>query len=167
MTRLVVNIVGDSAGGRLAESRFVDRPWLPGGERNLYELAFAAASLGHDVELRGWLDRATFAEMQAGAESTPRVNLTARRPTGDDFVVVPEGWRDPADYAWIVLSDARLGLFVLAPPGLFGWPFAETDWDRPDPLSVSIEALARPEHFQAMRACGFESHALPRPRRRR
>ena len=30
------------------------RPYISGGERSLYELAFAGAALGLDVELRGY-----------------------------------------------------------------------------------------------------------------
>jgi hypothetical protein len=155
-TRLVVDLVGDRVHGRVAESRFVERPFLPGGEHNMYELAFAAAALGHDVELRGWLDRPTFEMLAAGAGCRPQVDLPARRPVADDLVVVPEGWRDPLDYGWLALSPARLGLFVLAAPGLFGWPFIAESWDPPDPLTVPLDELARPEHFQAMAGLGFE-----------
>lgn len=152
--RLVVNAVGDAAGGRLAESRFVERPFLPGGEHNLYELAFAASALGYDVELRGWLDRPSFERMADGAGTAPRTDLPPRRPEADDLVVVPEGWRDPLDYARLLLSPARLAIFVLAAPGLFGWPFVES-WEAPDPLTVDLERLARAEHFRGMAACGL------------
>jgi hypothetical protein len=153
--RVVVNLVGDAAHGQLAESRFVQRPFLPGGEHNAYELAFAAAQCGYDVELRGWLDQAAFRRLSEGAGVAPRVALAPRRATGDDLVVVPEGWRDPLEYARILLSPARVALFVLAAPGLFGWPFSGPGWTAPDPLSVALDTLATPAHFQAMHGAGF------------
>lgn len=153
--RLVVNAVGDPVRGRLAESRFVERPFLPGGEHNLYELAFAAAALDYDVELRGWLDRPTFERLAAVVGVEPRVDLPARRPELSEVVVVPEGWRDPLDYVGLILSPARLVLYVLAAPGLFGWPFVASPWQPPDPVTVPLDALARPEHFRGMQAAGF------------
>jgi hypothetical protein len=153
--RVVVELVGDAAHGRLSESRFVERPFLPGGEHNMYELAFAAATIGADVELRGWLDRAAFERLAHGAETAPRVGLPARAPEPGELVIVPEGWKDPLEYARLLLSPARLALFVLAAPGLFGWPFCEPGWRVPDPLTVPLDAVAKPAHFQAMRLLGF------------
>jgi hypothetical protein len=46
-------------------------------------------------------------------------------------------------------------MMMLAPPGLFGWPF-QADWTRSDPLSAKAEEMATPEHFRAMEALGFE-----------
>ena len=140
---IVVNLVGDPSHGLLAESRFVPRAFLPGGEHNMYELAFAAAQGGYDVELRGWLDRATFEEMRDAVGAAPAVELPAREPTADDFVVVPEGWVSPLDYARLLLSPARVAVFVLAAPGLFGWPFVGPDWTRPDPLTVALDSSRR------------------------
>lgn len=154
--RIVVNLVGDPDHGRLAESRFVERPFLPGGEQNLYSLAFAAAYLGHDVELRGWLDKPTFERMKSATGAAPRVGLDARSPAVDDFVVMPEGWREPLDYARLVMSPARLAIYILAAPGLFGWPFIDGPWEPPDPLTVSLADVARPEHFQGMAALGCQ-----------
>jgi hypothetical protein len=153
--RVVVNLVGDAAHGQLAESRFVQRAFLPGGEHNAYELAFAVAQCGYDVELRGWLDRPAFSRLGEGAGVLPRVQLAPRRPDRDDLVVVPEGWRDPLEYARMLLSPARVAVFVLAAPGLFGWPFSAPGWTAPDPLSVALDSLATPEHFQAMHEVGF------------
>ncbi len=152
---IVVNLVGDPVHGLLAESRFVPRTFLPGGEHNMYELAFAAAAAGYDVELRGWLDRTTFDEMRDALGAAPATELPARTPTADDFVVVPEGWGNPVDYARLLLSPARLALFVLAAPGLFGWPFVGPGWSRPDPLTVALDSLAAPVHFAAMAELGF------------
>jgi hypothetical protein len=153
--RIVVNLVGDAVDGRLADSRFVDRPFLPGGEQNLYEFAFAAAALGCEVELRGWLDRPVFERMAAGAGAQPAIDLPPRRPAADDLVVVPEGWRDPLDYLGLLLSPARLAIFILAAPGLFGWPFVASRWEPVDPLTVPLDQLARPEYFRGMDALHF------------
>jgi glycosyltransferase involved in cell wall biosynthesis len=153
--RIVVTSVGDPVHGRLAESRFVERPFLPGGEHNLYEFAFAAASIGWDVELRGWLDRPSFERLAGAAGAAPRVELPARPPRGDDLVVVPEGWRDPLDYLRLMLSPARVAVFILAAPGLFGWPFVAGSWEPPDPLEVPLDEVARPEHFQGMAGLGL------------
>ena len=154
--RVVVNLVGDAAHGKLAESRFVARPFLPGGEHNAYEFAFAAAVGGHDVELRGWLDRPTFDALAHEAGAAPQVELGARAPDARDLVIVPEGWRDPLEYARLLLSPARLALFVLAAPGLFGWPFSAAGWTPPDPLTVGLDELATPMHFRAMHATGYQ-----------
>jgi GT2 family glycosyltransferase len=153
--RFVVNLIGDAAHGQLAASGFEERPFLPGGEQNMYELAFAAAALGHEVELRGFIEPRAFERMRAGSGAQPTVELAARRPTGDDLVVVPEGWQDPLEYARLLLSPARLAMFLLAAPGLFGWPFTDGDWRRPDPLTVDVTAVARPRDFQAIDATGF------------
>jgi hypothetical protein len=153
--RLVVNLVGDAHHGYLAESRFSDKVFVSGGELNEMQLAFAAATAGHEVELRGWLHEPTFRRFAEAAGATPAVELDARRPADDDLVVVPEGWKDPLEYLQIALSPARLVLFVLAAPGLFGWDFTDS-WSLPDPLTVDLETVALPEHFAAMRALGFE-----------
>ena len=153
--RVVVDLVGEAAHGLLAASEFVERPFLPGGEHNMYELAFAAAAGGFDVELRGWLDRAAFKRLENGAGVAPRVDLPARAPEPKDFIVMPEGWDDPLAYARLLLSPARLAIFLLAPPGLFGWPFSAPGWARPDPLTVSLDAVGRPEHFRAMHELGI------------
>jgi len=164
--RIVVNLVGEPAHGLLAESRFVERPFLYGGERTSMYFAFAAAALGYEVELRGWLRREDFDACAARVGAAPGVDLPARPPEPDDFVVVPEGWREPLDYLQLSLSPARLAMYVLAPPGLFGWPFTQPDWTPPDPLRVEVTAVGRPEHFAAIRAMGFElfthSHGLAR-----
>jgi hypothetical protein len=154
--RLVVDLLGDADSGQLAASSFESRPFLPGGEHNLYELAFAAKALGWDVELRGWIDEPAFTKMANAVGVAPDVELPARRPLEDDLVVVPEGWQNPLEYARLLLSPARLAIFVLAAPGLFGWPFARPGWTRPDPLTVPLDTLARPEYFRAVDRLGIE-----------
>ena len=58
--RLVVDMVGDPEEGRLSESAFVTKPFAFGGELCCIALAFAAAELDFDVELRGWIHEPTF-----------------------------------------------------------------------------------------------------------
>jgi hypothetical protein len=155
LKRVVVDLVGEPAHGLLSESRFVERPFLPGGEHNMYELAFAAVANGFDVELRGWLDHGAFERLADAVGSAPSVGLPPRLPQPDDLVVVPEGWRDPLEYGRLLLSPARLAVFVLAPPGLFGWPFTAPGWIPPDPLTVPLDAVAKAVHFQAMNELGI------------
>jgi hypothetical protein len=71
------------------------------------------------------------------------------------LVIVPDGWTDPLAYARICLSPARLVMMLLAPPGLFGWPF-QAGWTRSDPTFAVLEELAVPDHFRAIEALGFE-----------
>ena len=152
--RLVVCLVGDAVNGQLCESQFVDRPFLPGGEHNLYELAFAAAALGHEVELRGCLHRGSFDRLRGAVGVAPVVDLPARPPDRRDVVVIPEGWRNPTEYGRMMLAGVPVAIFLLAPSGLFGWSFAR-EWSLPDPLTVELDAVARPEHFRAMWELGF------------
>jgi hypothetical protein len=149
-------MVGDPVEGRLAESQFVAKPFAAGGEAECVALAFAAAELGHESELRGWIHEPTFRRFQRATRAAPRVGLSARQPDARDFVIVPEGWAESLRYLQLSLSPARLAIYVLGPPGLCGWPFAGETWTRPNPLTVQIDALARPEHFRGMRAMGFE-----------
>jgi hypothetical protein len=131
------------------------RPRIGGGERSLYELALAVAATGRRVELRGELAGPVLAELErAGVTRWPAVDLPPRRPTPDDVVIVPEGWVDPLAYGRVALSAARTVLLQLAPPGLFGWSFTR-DWTLPDPLTVPVDQLARPEHFEGMASLGF------------
>ena len=68
--------------------------------------------------------------------------------------MVPEGSAEPIG----VCADAALAwqlvIFVLAAPGLFGWPFARPGWTPPDPLTVPLHTLATPEYFQAVDSLG-------------
>jgi Glycosyl transferases group 1 len=116
----------------------------------------AVAATGREVELRGLIDEGALQRTARAAGAAPRVGLPPRLPEADDLVVVPEGHVTPLPYARLALSPARPVVAVLAPPGLFGWPFSPEPWDRPDHLSVDPAALARPEHFQRMAEAGFE-----------
>ena len=70
-------------------------------------------------------------------------------------MIVPDGWTDPLAYARICLSPARVVMMLLAPPGLFGWPF-QAGWTGSDATSAKLEEIAKPEHFRAMETLGFE-----------
>lgn len=155
MRLVVCALGGDEHPWALPASRLVTRTWVHGGERSLYELAVAAAVLGHSVELRGDISEPDLRELCAAAGAAPIVGLGPRRPEAEDVVVVPAGWTGPLQYARVALSPARAILLLMGPPGLFGWPFGN-GWARPDPLTVPFESVARPESFLAMAAVGFE-----------
>ena len=153
---VVCGLRGDQAPWDLPASIFEARPWIHGGERSLYALAIAIAATGRDVELRGGLVSTELDPMvRAAGGRGPRVNLPPRRPTAEDLVIVPDGWTDPLAYARICLSPARLVMMLLAPPGLFGWPF-QSGWTRSDPTSAALEELATADSFRAMEVLGFE-----------
>jgi hypothetical protein len=151
---VICSLGGDHHPWLLPESRFVDRVWIHGGERSLYELAAASAALGYQVELRGELSCTDLDEICAAAGARPATGMAPRRPGPDDVVVVPEGWTEPWAYARVALSPATPVLLLLGLPGLVGWPFVAT-WSKPDPLLADPARVARPEHFRAMDALGF------------
>jgi hypothetical protein len=129
---------------------------LGGGGRSLHELAVAIAATGRDVELRGRVSRPELARLADAAGAAPRVDLPVRRPGAGEVVIVPEGYQHAVQYARLSLSPARRILLLLGPPGLTGWPFT-ADWSgKPDPLTVALDAVARPEHFRAMDQAGFD-----------
>jgi hypothetical protein len=123
--------------------------WVGGGQQTLYELAVAAAAAGYEVELRGEIEFAMLDELANAAGARPATPTVERRPDSDDIVVISEGGWDPLRFARLVLSPARVVLAVLAPTGLFGWPFAGRT-ATPDPMTVALEQLARTEHFAAI-----------------
>ncbi|TMD58664.1 MAG: glycosyltransferase family 4 protein [Chloroflexi bacterium] len=128
----------------------------------MHELAFAATAAGHRVELRGLVHGPTFRSFVDATSVAPEVAAEPRDPEPDDVVILPEGIVESHAYASVALSGARPILLMLAPPGLFGWPFTAA-WELPDPSTVPLESLARPEHFQAARALGFELWTHSRP----
>ena len=121
----------------------------------MYELAFALAELGHDVELRGCIARAVFAELAASTRRHPRIDAPPRRPEPHEVVLMLEGFVDPLAFGAVALSAARPVLLLLAPAGLMGWSF-EPGWSLPDPLTVDLDAVDRPASYRAMAALGFE-----------
>lgn len=152
---IVCSLGGDVDPWCLPASTLVDRTWIHGGERSLYEFATAATVAGYEVELRGDIVGSALADITASAGTRPQTELTARRPEADDIVVAPEGWIDPVAYARVAFSPARALILILGPPGLVGWDFRE-DWIPPDPLTVALDGVARPESFQGMAALGFD-----------
>ena len=142
----------------LPPGEFVERPWISGGERELHELAFAAAQAGREVELRGWLDRRLFDELVASTDARVAGRVTvpglARRPTNEDVVAAPDDHDDPLHYLRVWLSDAQLVLVVMAPIGMFGWPFV-AGWARRPAPEVTLAEVNRPESFRAIAAMGI------------
>src|SRR4051812_23454268 len=133
-----------------------DAPSIGGGIRTMYELAAAIAAGGHEVELRGAVSLPAFDSVCRAAGVRPALPGEPRLPRGSDVVLVPEGIADPALHARLTLSPARIVLVILGPPGLIGWPFTGTGWSPPDPLTVELDSVARPEHFAAAAALGYE-----------
>jgi hypothetical protein len=121
----------------------------------LHELAVAIAATGRRVEMRGHVAREELKRLGEATGAMPELPDQPLRPARGDVVFMSEGSADPLDFAYVALSGARAILLMLAPPGLFGWPFVE-GWSRQPPTEVSIGSVARPEHFRAMTAMGFE-----------
>ena len=156
MSVVIWSLRGEEPSFRLPTSRLSDIPLIYGGERTLYELAFAAAELGFDVELRGGIARDVFQELASASPGpAPRVNLRPRRPRRDDIVILPEGIDTPNAYVTALMSPARVVIMLLAPPGLFG-PALHDRWSRPNPLTVPVDAVGRPDQFQPLAALGLE-----------
>jgi D-inositol-3-phosphate glycosyltransferase len=132
-----------------------DAQSIGGGIRTMYEIAAAIACAGRDVELRGAVSLPDLEGVCDAAGARPDLPGDARPLTAEDVVIVPEGIDDPALHARLALSPARTILMLLAPPGLVGWPFTG-DWSPPDPLTVPLDAVGRPEHFRAAAALGYE-----------
>jgi hypothetical protein len=121
----------------------------------MHEIAAATSLAGHDVELRGlFLPRLVedLTRLTGARIATP---LTPREATPEDLVITTEGHPNPRDWATAMLSPARTIITVLAPPGLFGWPFVD-GWTLRDPLDVDPADVGHAEHLTAMEAAGFE-----------
>ena len=129
--------------------------WIGGGLRTMHELAVAIACSGRRVEMRGVVHPPTLDELSSAAGACPELPDRPRPLTAADVVIVPEGIDDPSIHARLSLSPARVIMMVLGPPGLIGWSFAP-GWSRPDPLTVEVDAVARPEHFRGAAALGHE-----------
>jgi hypothetical protein len=121
----------------------------------MYELAFALAELGHDVELRGRISREVYTELAAVTTRHPAIDAPSRRPRPGEVVLLLEGFVDPLVFGSIALSEARPVLLLLAPAGLCGWSF-EPGWSLPDPLTVDLGTISQASSYQAMAAIGFE-----------
>lgn len=126
---------------------------LSGGQQSLHELAVAARVAGYEVEVRGEYSPALYDRLEAATGVRPETPSDRRRPQEGDIVITDEGGWDPLRFGRLVLSPARTVLGVFAPPALFGWPFAGHPRHL-DPLTLDLDDLARPEHFQAMAALG-------------
>ena len=126
-----------------------------GGHRILHELAVAIAATGRRVEVRGSFDLAELNMLSDAAGASPELPQESREPGARDVVVMPEGFDDPLTFGSVMLSGARAILLLLAPSGLFGWPFVG-GWARQDPLEVRLDRVGLPQHYRAMAAMGFE-----------
>jgi hypothetical protein len=133
-----------------------DNGWIEGGRRTMHELAVAIAAGGRRVEFRGQMSVPVLEELSAAAGVGLELPAEARLPGPGDTVIVNEGVADPRVYARLALSPARAVLIVLAPLGMFGWPFTEEPWSAPDRDTLDLGSLSRPEHFAAAAALGFE-----------
>jgi hypothetical protein len=153
--RVVVCAPGGARGLlELPESRLnPDHGTISGGERSLYEIATAAATLGLEVELRGEICPQILDRITQSAGAGPRVHLEPRAPMPGEIVIVPEAY-DIELFAAISLSHARGVVMLLAPPGLWGWSF-RSGWRPPDPNSVPVDAVGTPETFRAIDALGL------------
>lgn len=152
------------AGGRgrtpweLPGSRFRTRAdgIVKGGRRTLYELAVAIAATGREVELRGVIAEEAFEGICAAAGARPLLDPSPRLPRTDDTIILPEGWPHPG-WAPYVFSGARCIVMLLAPPGFAGWPYDDKPFERPDPLTIDLESVGRPEQFRAIAGIGCET----------
>jgi hypothetical protein len=139
----------------LPESRVGDDRRFPsGGERSLYELATAAATLGHHVELRGNISAPILETITTAAGAAPMTGMGPRPPEPGEIVVVPEGVFVPHLASAALPSGARPVIVLLAPPGLFGWSF-RSGWTVPDPAVVPLDSLGTPETFRAIDGLGM------------
>jgi hypothetical protein len=137
----------------LPASSFLDRPWIHGGERTLYEIAAAVALVGHRVELRGDLSRPALEAIVTATGARIETDLPPRQRNLDDVVIVPEGISDPLFYSGIGIPGARTVMVLLGPPGLFG-PALSPGFSAPDPLTVLLDGVGTPDQYRQL--TGFE-----------
>src|SRR4051794_6107692 len=154
--RVVIYIPVGDPGWELPAAQTIDWGWLGGGRQTMHELAVAIASTGAAVEMRGEVNQTVLGELVDAVGASPALPAAPRAPGSSDTVIVFEGVDDPLVSARLALSPARVVLLLLAPPGLCGWPFTDPGWELPDPLTVEIASVGRPEHFRAAAALGFE-----------
>lgn len=147
---------------RLPPAHQVSHTWIQGGVRTLHECAFAAAELGHRVELRGWVDRATYDDLAATTPARPDLPPIPRPPSAEDVVFLPAGHEDPIAYLPTWLSEAQLVVMALSPIGMLGWPFA-AGWHKQSPLTIAAAETNRSESFAAMAAMGVAVWTNARP----
>ena len=139
--------------GHLPASTYLDRRWIYGGERSMYEIAAAVAVAGHTVELRGDLSRPALEAILSASGATVETSLPSRLPQPDDVIIVPEGITDPGFYDAIGGRGARRVMALLGPPGLFG-PALEEGFSAPDSLTVPLDQVGTVEQYRQI--AGFE-----------
>jgi hypothetical protein len=149
--RLVLVLPNDEVQLRLPSGMLLEHQWLHGGIRSVLELAFAAATLGWEVELRGWVDRGAYDELAALTGVAPRIPGEPRAAQAQDIVALGNAHPEPLQYAAHWLSPASLVLLAFSPFGQFGWPFADA-WAPVSPLEGTRELYNQPEHLAAVAA---------------
>src|SRR4051794_38073302 len=154
--RVVVYIPVGDPGWELPAAQPLDWGWLGGGRQTMHELAVAIASAGAAVEMRGEVNPRVLGELVDAVGASPDLPAAPRAMEPSDTVIVFEGVEDPLVFTRLALSPARIVLLLLAPPGLFGWPFTEPGWELPDPLTADAASVGRAEHFRAAATLGFE-----------
>lgn len=154
--RLVVTVPEPNPlGWSLAPAAPHERTHVVGGLRTLHELAVAIAVTGRPVELRGPVSLPVLDGLAEAAGARPELPSEQRRPRLGEIVVNIEGEHDPLRFARYLLSPARLVVAMLAPSGLFGWPF-RSPWRPESPLTVDPAQVGRAEHLRAMAALGID-----------
>jgi hypothetical protein len=153
---IVVWLPSRDAGWMLPPAEPYENDWLEGGRRTMHELTVAIAATGREVEFRGEMSLRVLDELAAAAGARPLLPDRPRQLTASDTVIVNDGVTDPAIYARLALSPARVALMMLAPLGLMGWPFTEDRWSPPDFETVEVASVAQPEHHRGAAALGFE-----------
>jgi hypothetical protein len=154
--RVVIWLPNRDAGWAMPAAEPYDNGWVEGGRRTMHELAAAIACTGRRVEFRGEMSLPVLEEVSTAAGVRVELPGDPRHPSASDTVIVNEGVADPRVYARLALSPARTVLLVLGPLGMFGWPFVETPWTKPDHETMDLSSLSRPEHFAGAAALGFE-----------
>jgi hypothetical protein len=153
---IVVWLPNRDAGWMLPPAEPYEHSWLEGGRRTMHELAVAIAATGREVEFRGEMCVRVLDEIAAAAGARPLLPGEPRSLTASDTVIVNEGVTDPAIFARLALSPARVALMMLAPLGLMGWPFSGGRWSPADFQTVEVKSVARPEHHRGAAALGLE-----------
>jgi hypothetical protein len=159
--RIIVWIPTGDPGWTLPPAQPFDHGWLGGGRRTMHELAVAIACTGRRVEMRGEVAPPVLDELRGATGVGPELPAEPTALSAADTVIVYEGCEDPIIYGRLALSPVRVVMMILAPPGLFGWPFS-AEWSPPDPQTVGLDEVGRPEQFRSAAALGFElwTHSL-------
>lgn len=153
---VTVCILTSDPGWQLPPAIAYEPEWIEGGRRTMHELAVAIAATGREVEFRGEVTPSVMEELCETAGVRVALPTEPRELTASDTLIINEGVVIHRIYARLALSPARLVLMVLAPLGMFGWPFTPEPWSPPDVETAAIDSFGRPEHYLGAAALGFE-----------